>query len=89
MRKKITYILITAAVSCAAFFVGKNTVNPTYDLETDTGVEAVCDYMGSIVDWNTDGEELAVMTDDGYEFYAYKSDDIYSNRLFVPIESED
>ena len=41
----------------------------------------------NIVDWNTDGEELAIMTENGYEWYAYKSADIYQNRAFVPVES--
>ena len=40
----------------------------------------------NIVDWNTDGQELAVMTENGYEWYAYKSADIYQNRAFVPVE---
>lgn len=40
----------------------------------------------NIVDWNTDGTELAVMTETGYEWYAYRSEDIYQNRNFVPVE---
>ena len=39
-----------------------------------------------IVDWNTDGSELAVITENDYEYYAYKSADIYQNRAFVPVE---
>ena len=39
-----------------------------------------------IVDWNTDGTELAVITENDYEWYAYKSADIYQNRAFVPVE---
>ena len=39
-----------------------------------------------IIDWNTDGEELAVITENDYEYYAYKSADIYQNRAFVPVE---
>ena len=39
-----------------------------------------------IVDWNTDGEELAVMTENDYEYYAYQSADIYQNRNFIPVE---
>lgn len=54
---------------------------PTEDLE----------YAGlinptNIVDWNTDGEELAFMTENGYEWYAYKSENVYQNRNFVPVE---
>ena len=41
----------------------------------------------NIVDWNTDGTELAVMTENDYEYYAYKSENIYENRAFVPVES--
>lgn len=41
----------------------------------------------NIVDWNTDGKELAVMTENGYEWYAYQSAEIYENRAFVPVES--
>lgn len=40
----------------------------------------------NIVDWNTNGEELSVMTENDYEYYAYKSADIYQNRAFVPVE---
>ena len=40
----------------------------------------------NIVDWNTDGTELAVITENDYEWYAYKSADIYQNRAFVPVE---
>lgn len=40
----------------------------------------VCDF----VDWNTNGEELALMTSDGYEFYAYKSANEYEfNKAYV------
>ena len=39
-----------------------------------------------IIDWNTDGEELAVITENDYEYYAYKSAEIYQNRAFVPVE---
>ena len=40
----------------------------------------------NIIDWNTDGQELAVMTENDYEYYAYKSENIYQNRAFVPVE---
>lgn len=39
-----------------------------------------------IVDWNTDGKELAVITENDYEYYAYKSENIYQNRAFIPVE---
>ena len=40
----------------------------------------------NIIDWNTDGTELAVMTENGYEWYSYQSEDVYQNRNFVPVE---
>ena len=55
---------------------------PTEDLE-----KAGLINTENIVDWNTDGTELAVMTENDYEYYAYKSENIYQNRAFVPVES--
>lgn len=60
----------------------------------DTGVwieSENLEYAGlintaNIIDWNTDGTELAVITENDYEYYAYKSADIYQNRAFVPVE---
>ena len=40
----------------------------------------------NIIDWNTDGTELAIMTENGYEWYGYKSENVYHNRNFVPVE---
>ena len=43
----------------------------------------VCD----IVDWNTNGTELSLMTSDGYEFYAYKSADEYDfHKAYVGLD---
>ena len=55
---------------------------PTEDLE-----KAGLINTENIVDWNTDGQELAVITENDYEWYAYKSADVYQNRAFVPVES--
>lgn len=44
-------------------------------------------FVVDIVDWNTDGEELALMTSDGYEFYAYKSANEYEfNKAYVALD---
>lgn len=44
-------------------------------------------FVVDIVDWNTDGEELALMTSDGYEFYAYKSKNEYDfNKAYVGLD---
>lgn len=55
---------------------------PTKDLEKAGFIDTA-----NIIDWNTDGTELAIMTENDYEYYAYKSDNIYQNRAFVPVES--
>lgn len=44
-------------------------------------------FIADVVDWNTDGEELALMTSDGYEFYAYKSANEYDfNKAYVGLD---
>lgn len=44
-------------------------------------------FISDVVDWNTDGEELALMTSDGYEFYAYKSANEYDfNKAYVALD---
>ena len=40
----------------------------------------------NIIDWNTDGQELAVITKNDCEYYAYRSADMYQNRAFIPVE---
>ena len=55
---------------------------PTEDLEKAGLIDTA-----NIIDWNTDGTELSVMTENDYEWYAYKSADVYQNRAFVPVES--
>ena len=54
---------------------------PSEDLE-ESGVIST----KNIVDWNTDGEELSVMTESGCEWYAYQLENVYRNRDFVPVE---
>lgn len=44
-------------------------------------------FIADVVDWNTNGEELALMTSDGYEFYAYKSANEYEfNKAYVGLD---
>lgn len=112
MKRKIAYIFTTAAVSLAAFSIGKFTAE-TPDPETtettttetaqeiksietteygmlitfgdDTGAFVDTESLekaglintANIIDWNTDGQELAVITENDYEYYAYKSENIY------------
>lgn len=78
MKKKIAYILATAAIGIAAFLIGRDTVVITVDTEPESYSDNI--NPAEIVDWNTDGQELAVFTSNGYEYYAYKSEDIYDNN---------
>ena len=34
-------------------------------------------YPGNIVDWNTGGQELAIMTENDFEWYAQQTEEIY------------
>lgn len=43
----------------------------------------------NIVDWNTNGDELAVMTKMGYEWYAYKTESLYKQYFYKPVEPID
>lgn len=55
-------------------------------VDTESLEKAGLINTANIVDWNTDGHELAVMMENDCEYYAYKSADIYQNRAFVPVE---
>lgn len=120
MKRKILYLTLTAVIGVTAFFIGKNSIEPTQQPETtqtdpellEMTVESGGLYLeytdgtnfysywipaedleraglidtANIIDWNTDGEELAIMTENGYEWYAYQSENVYQNRNFVPVE---
>lgn len=91
MKKKILYILTTAVLICTAFYIGRNTAPHTtttkakvihtmpekVDLSNKDQFDYIDTFLGSIVDWNTDGKEMAVMTSDGYELYLNKQETIY------------
>lgn len=87
MKRKITYILTTAVIILTAFYIGRNTAEPTtkvihtmpekVDLSDDAQFNYIDTFLGSIVDWNTDGKEMAIMTSDGYELYLNKQETIY------------
>lgn len=55
-------------------------------IETEDLEKAGLINPAHIIDWNTDGEELAIMTENGYEWYAYQSENVYQNRNFIPVE---
>lgn len=91
MKKKIIYILIMAVITLTAFYIGRNTAPHTttakakaiytmpekVDLSNSKQFNYIDTFLGSIVDWNTDGKEMAIMTSDGYELYLNKQKTIY------------
>lgn len=93
MKKKMVYLMITAVALFGSFEIGRQTqINTTgenvvetmpngVDLADDTQYNYIDKFIGSITDWNTDGKELAIMTSDGYELYAQKQDNVYSESI--------
>ena len=85
--------MITSVALFGSFEIGRQTqMNTTgekvvktmpngVDLADDTQYSYIDKFIGSITDWNTDGKELAIMTSDGYELYAYKQDDVYRESI--------
>ena len=55
-------------------------------VDTESLEKAGLINAANIIDWNTDGQELAVITENDCEYYAYRSADVYQNRAFVPVE---
>lgn len=61
--------------------------NGKLDYSTEQDYSYADSFIADVVDWNTDGEELALMTSDGYEFYAYKSKNEYDfNKAYVALD---
>lgn len=98
MFKKLVITLLTATTIFSGIAAINTTVsrqNSATEITTETNnrkldYSAEQDYsyadsfISDVVDWNTNGEELALMTSDGYEFYAYKSANEYEfNKAYV------
>ena len=45
--------------------------------------------VGDIIDWNTNGEEISLITKDDYEYYAYKTENIYEDLRYYNIKEVD
>ena len=103
MFKKLAITLLTATTIFSGIAAINTTVSRqnsateiTSEIETnnrklDYSAEQDYSYADAfvcdIVDWNTNGEELARTTSDGYEVYAYKSADEYSfNKAYVALD---
>lgn len=95
MFKKLVITLLTATT----IFSGIAAINTTVSRHNATKITSKTQkldysqeqdysyadsFISDVVDWNTNGEELALMTSDGYEFYAYKSANEYEfNKAYV------
>lgn len=63
------------------------THNGKLDYSAEQDYSYADSFIADVVDWNTDGTELALMTSDGYEFYAYKSANEYTfNKAYVALD---
>lgn len=98
MFKKLVITLLTATT----IFSGIAAINTTVSRHNATKITSKTQkldysqeqdysyadsFIADVVDWNTDGEELALMTSDGYEFYAYKSANEYEfNKAYVGLD---
>lgn len=97
MFKKLVITLLTATTIFSGIAAINTTVSrqnsatETHNGKLDYSAEQDYSYADSfvvdIVDWNTNGTELSLMTSDGYEFYAYKSADEYDfNKAYVALD---
>lgn len=98
MFKKLVITLLTATT----IFSGIAAINTTVSRHNATKITSETrkldysqeqdysyadSFVVDIVDWNTNGTELSLMTSDGYEFYAYKSADEYDfNKAYVGLD---
>ena len=98
MFKKLVITLLTATTIFSGISAYKttaesrqNSASETHNAKLDYSQESDYSYadafVADIVDWNTNGEELSIMTSDGYEFYAYKSQNVYDfNKAYVALD---
>ena len=70
MKKKIITYLIMAALPVITFIIGiEHGKSEAYHTIKGTMIDPA-----DVVKWNTDGEELSMVLNDGSEWYAYKAD---------------
>ena len=99
MFKKLVATLLTATTIFSGISAFNSTRFTAEPVQASRKTERKLDYsaeqdysyadafISDIADWNTDGVELAIMTNDGYEFYAYKATDEYSfNKNYVAFD---
>lgn len=79
IKKWATAAILTLTAVGSGYALGHQNAEqniPTYS----SWASAYCDSDLAIIDWNTDGKELAFMLSDGTELYATKSEDAYTKR---------
>lgn len=97
MFKKLVITLLTATTIFSGIAAINTTVsrqnsatetrNGKLDYSAEQDYSYADAFVADIVDWNTNGEELSIMTSDGYEFYAYKSQNVYDfNKAYVALD---
>lgn len=97
MFKKLVITLLTAITIFSGIAAINTTVsrqnsatetrNGKLDYSAEQDYSYADSFIADVVDWNTNGEELALMTSDGYEFYAYKSANEYEfNKAYVGLD---
>lgn len=97
MFKKLVITLLTATTIFSGIAAINTTVsrqnsatetrNGKLDYSAEQDYSYADSFIADVVDWNTNGEELSLMTSDGYEFYSYKSADEYDfNKAYVALD---
>lgn len=97
MFKKLVITLLTATTIFSGIAAINTTVsrqnsatetrNGKLDYSAEQDYSYADSFIADVVDWNTNGEELSIMTSDGYEFYAYKSQNVYDfNKAYVALD---
>lgn len=97
MFKKLAITFLTATTIFSGIAAINTTVsrqnsatetnNRKLDYSAEHDYSYADSFIADVVDWNTNGEELALMTSDGYEFYAYKSANEYEfNKAYVGLD---
>lgn len=101
--QKIYFLFLLICLVGASFYIGKTyaehntpktqplsittqTVHPI-EITSQDWWDTYCNSNVEIVDWNTDGKQLAFMLSNGYELYAEKNANEYSNPSYIAFDS--
>lgn len=96
--KKALYMIGLIAVGAVAYFAGTTqaeTITETVTIEKpveivpegyiNTRSAEFTNYyidLRQVVDWNSSGDEIAIMISDDIEYYAYRSENIYHDESY-------